>query len=205
MLLFKKKDLLVVISKSDNTVQFTKPLKDILKYQHRYNYKFKMYENGKVTVADDYIIDGETLTVLFGSATVTYTSDGATYADAMEGGETQTKHRVYINARFNLSIASGVDLFSVDLFNSEANGNYEIDSNEVSLNDIKTLLHNSDDSNLNIVSLIQEPIPNNNIFFEGYNVGFGADFEYFEFQFRRLTGVTGTINATITAIAAFYI
>lgn len=83
MLLFKKKDLLVVISKSGDTVQFTKPLNDILKYQHRYNYKFKMYENGKVTVADDYIIEGDTLTVLFGSATVSYTSEGASY---MEGG-----------------------------------------------------------------------------------------------------------------------
>ena len=89
MLLFKKKDLLVVISKSNDTVQFTKPLKDILKYQHRYNYKFKMYENGKVTVADDYIIDGETLVVLFGSASVTYTSEGASYMEGSggDGGE----------------------------------------------------------------------------------------------------------------------
>jgi len=86
MLLFKKKDLLVIISKSGTTVQFTKPLKDILKYQHRYNYKFKLYENGKVTIADDYIIDGETLTVLFSSATVTYTSEGATYAEGGDGG-----------------------------------------------------------------------------------------------------------------------
>lgn len=86
MLLFKKKDLLVVISKSGTTVQFTKPLKDILKYQHRYNYKFKLYENGKVTTADDYIIDGETLTVLFGSAVVTYTSEGATYTEGSGGG-----------------------------------------------------------------------------------------------------------------------
>lgn len=87
MLLFKKKDLLVVISKSGETVQFTKPLKDILKYQHRYNYKFKMYENGKVTVADDYIIEGDTLTVLFGSASVSYTSEGATYTEGGSGGE----------------------------------------------------------------------------------------------------------------------
>lgn len=86
MLLFKKKDLLVVISKSGDTVQFTKPLKDILKYQHRYNYKFKMYETGKVTVSDDYIIEGETLTVLFGSASVAYTSEGATYTEGSGGG-----------------------------------------------------------------------------------------------------------------------
>lgn len=85
MLLFKKKDLLIVISKSGDNVQFTKPLKDILKYQHRYNYKFKLYENGKVTVADDYIIDGETLTVLFRSSTVTYTSEGATYTEGSGG------------------------------------------------------------------------------------------------------------------------
>lgn len=86
MLLFKKKDLLIVLSKSGETVQFTKPLKDILKYQYRYNYKFVMYENGAVTVADDYVINGETLTVLFGSATVAYTSEGATYTEGGSGG-----------------------------------------------------------------------------------------------------------------------
>ena len=132
MLLFKKKDLLVVISKSDNTVQFTKPLNDILKYQHRYNYKFKMYENGKVTVADDYIIDGETLTVLFGSATVTYTSEGASYTDAMEGGgptyvdtiiasagakDSQTSVITYV---FNISDFSA-ELFTGSLFSTVSN------------------------------------------------------------------------------------
>lgn len=94
MLLFKKKDLLVVISKSGDTVQFTKSLKDILKYQHRYNYKFKLYENGKVTTADDYIIGDETLTVLFGSATVTYTSEGASYTEGEGGGSGSSGYNI---------------------------------------------------------------------------------------------------------------
>lgn len=34
MLLFHKRDLLVVLTKSGDTVQFAKPIKDILKYQH---------------------------------------------------------------------------------------------------------------------------------------------------------------------------
>lgn len=95
MLLFKKKDLLIVLSKSGTTVQFTKPLKDILKYQYRYNYKFVMYENGAVTVADDYVIDGETLTVLFGSATVAYTSEGATYTEGGSGGGSGESFTLY--------------------------------------------------------------------------------------------------------------
>jgi hypothetical protein len=112
MLLFKKKDLLIVISKSGETVQFTKPLKDILKYQHRYNYKFKMYENGGVTVAEDYIINGETLTVLFGSATVTYTSEGASYTEG-SGGEGESGGGVDIFGPYqainnnNVRIAAG--------------------------------------------------------------------------------------------------
>lgn len=96
MLLFHKRDLLVVLTKSDDTVQFSKPIKDILKYQYRYNYKFKLYESGKVTVADDYIIEGETLTVFFGSAYVEYTSSGATYNDGGgSGGDDESGFVIY--------------------------------------------------------------------------------------------------------------
>lgn len=86
MLLFHKRDLLVTLTLDDGTVTFSKPVKEILKYQHRYNYKFKLYETGKVTVADDYIIEGETLTVFFGSAYVEYSSSGATYNEGGSGG-----------------------------------------------------------------------------------------------------------------------
>lgn len=86
MLLFHKKDLLVVLTKDGDTVEFSKSVKDILKYQHRYNYKFKLYETGKITVADDYIIEGETLTVFFGTAYVEYSSSGATYNEGGSGG-----------------------------------------------------------------------------------------------------------------------
>lgn len=212
MLLFKKKDLLVVISKSGETVQFTKPLKDILKYQHRYNYKFKMYENGKITVADDYIIEGETLTVLFGSASVSYTSEGASYTegssdgDGGEGGEVQTKHIVYIEGYASLQISSELSNATIDLFDSNNTRiNYIIDGLDSTLNDVIALLQNSNESNVSILCIDQHPASNNRIYFGGYNIGFGTDYQYCELIYYLLSGVTDSITTEVQVNFSMYI
>lgn len=96
MLLFNKKDMLVICKYDGNEVTFSKSLKEILKYQYKYNYKFKLYATGGefvgTFIADDYCIDGENLTIFIGDYIVEYNSSGTsietvTGGSGGEGGE----------------------------------------------------------------------------------------------------------------------
>lgn len=86
MLLFNKKDMQIICKYDGETVTFSKPLKDILKYQYKYNYRFKLYTTEGYIIADDFKIEGDVLTVLFGTVTVTYSASGAEYNDTTGGG-----------------------------------------------------------------------------------------------------------------------
>lgn len=93
MLLFNKKDMQIICKYDGETVTFSKTLKEILKYQYKYNYRFKAYVTAEdftgYFIADDYLISGDELTVFFGGFSISYNSDGATFTPSSggEGGE----------------------------------------------------------------------------------------------------------------------
>lgn len=85
--------MLIICKYDGETVTFSKSLKEILKYQYKYNYRFKLYDTQNNTPAyyinDDYFIEDEILTVSFAGFDIMYSSDGASYVPSSggEGGE----------------------------------------------------------------------------------------------------------------------
>lgn len=92
MLLFNKKDMQIICKYDGETVTFSKSLKEILKYQYKYNYRFKLYDTQNNTpsyyISDDYFIHDKILAVSFGGFDILYSSDGASYVPSSgdEGG-----------------------------------------------------------------------------------------------------------------------
>lgn len=81
-----------IICKYDGeTVTFSKSLKEILKYQYKYNYRFKLYktidDSYSYNIADDYEIADDTLAIYFDSHVVIYSPNGAEIHETSSGGE----------------------------------------------------------------------------------------------------------------------
>lgn len=81
-----------IICKYDGeTVTFSKTLKEILKYQYKYNYRFKLYATGGnfvgTYVANDYMISGDNLYVFFNDYIIEYSMEGTSIEESSSGGE----------------------------------------------------------------------------------------------------------------------